>query len=154
MRVEPGRDEHELRLELIQNRKSHRLEHRLDIGVRRAGFEGQVHREARASSSTDVRCSTGPWVERELVRGHEEHGRVVVERPLRAVAVVHVVVDDCHSLDAVGSRVRRRQCHRVEEAEAHGAIAFRMVARRARQDERPRPGRTSQRANSCVDGDV
>jgi len=54
---------------------------------------------------------------------------------LRAVAVVHVPVDDRDPPDAPGPEECRRYRHVVEEAEAHGPLALGVVTRRADECE-------------------
>src|SRR5207245_1276263 len=63
------------------------------------------------------------------------------EDPLRAVAVVHVPVDDEQARDAVlVLQVAGRYRRVVEETEAHRAVGLRVVPRRPRRHERgPRP---------------
>ena len=65
----------------------------------------------------------------------EEHRVVAAEDRLRAVAVVHVVVDDRDPREPeLRLRVARRDRHVVEHAEAHRAVGERVVA--GRPDER------------------
>ncbi len=67
-----------------------------------------------------------------LEDARHHHALVVAEDVLGAVAVVHVEVDDGHALDAVLlERVFRPDRNVVEQAEAHGARARRMMAGRA-----------------------
>jgi hypothetical protein len=71
-------------------------------------------------------------VEPTLESGDHEHALVAGENVLGAVAVVHVEVDECHALQAQDvQRVPDPHRHVVEDAEAHGLVARRMVARRA-----------------------
>ena len=62
--------------------------------------------------------------------------RVALEDVLRAVAVVHVVVDDRHLVRAERPRVRRADGDVVEQAEPHRAAAFRVVPRRPHERRR------------------
>ena len=62
-----------------------------------------------------------------------EHVRVGPEHLLRAVAVVHVPVDDRHALEAARARVRGRDRHVVEQAEAHGLRGPGVVPGRAQE---------------------
>ena len=72
-----------------------------------------------------------PGIERVLVRRDVEHAAVVPERVLRAVAVVHVEVDDRDALEAVRrARVCRRDGDVVEQAEAHRLHRRRVMAGR------------------------
>ena len=63
--------------------------HELVVGVRGTGFERDVHGVALARARAGFMR-----VEGELVARHVEHARIVVEHPLRPVAVVHVDVHD------------------------------------------------------------
>ena len=102
--------------------------------ARRPGREREVEGESRRGSTADLVGTARPGVERVLVRRDVEHGRVVPEDVLGAVPVVHVPVDDEHSLAECGAR-RRGNGHVVEEAEAHGPIARRVMARGADRHE-------------------
>ena len=80
--------------------------------------------------------AAGARVERPLVQRREEDRRIVADDVLRPVPVVDVPVDDRHSLDAeLGLRPARRDRDRVEQAEAHGARPFGVMAGRPRQRE-------------------
>ena len=84
----------------------------------------------------DLVGRAGARIERELVGRDVEDARVVVEHPLRAVAVVDVDVDDRDAREPARERVRRGDRDVVEEAEAHRAVALGVVARRPDQRER------------------
>ena len=84
-----------------------------------------------------LRRSTRPWVERILVSGDVEHGRIVVEGVLRSVAVVDIEIDDSNAVEAVraaGQRSGDRDA--VEDAEAHRLRRLGMMPRRADKAER------------------
>ena len=73
----------------------------------------------------------GAGIERHLVGRAVEDGRIVPDDGLGAVAVMHVPVDDRHALGAVRGLGVARRDHRVgEQAEAHGAVGFGMMAGR------------------------
>ena len=66
-----------------------------------------------------------------LEGAHHQHARIVAENVLGAVAMVHVEIDDGDACEPmVLQRVSRRDGNVVEQAEAHRAIARRMVPRR------------------------
>ena len=69
------------------------------------------------------------------MHGEEQDARLVVERGLRAVAVVHVPVDDRHALAALFEELRSRDGDVVEQTEAHGSIGRRVMTRRADEGE-------------------
>jgi hypothetical protein len=73
---------------------------------------------------------TAPGVQRVqpvLVQRNKEDGRVAEEPRLRAVAVVHVKVDDRYTRAAARSRVGGGQSDVGENAEAHPFVRFRVV---------------------------
>ena len=70
--------------------------------------------------------------------GHVEHGRLVPEEVLGAVAVVDVPVDDEHTLAGVDQGTGRHG-HVVQEAEAHGPVGRGVVAGWTGRDEHRRP---------------
>ena len=95
VRIVPGRHEHELRAVAVQRgiATSSNAPVRLVAGA-------VQHRDvdvAPAPGSADLARRTPYPVERVLVRRDIEHAGIVVERVLRAVAMVHVVVDDRHA---------------------------------------------------------
>ena len=71
------------------------------------------------------------------VQADDEHGRVRVERVLRAVAVVHVEIDDQQAV-VLELRLEHARGQRdvVEQAEAHRAVGFGVVARGTHGAER------------------
>ena len=65
-----------------------------------------------------------------LVEGRVEQIRIISKKGLRAVAVVHVDVDDRDSLDAVRrARVESRNSGIVVETKTHGSRRCGVVAR-------------------------
>ena len=72
-----------------------------------------------------LRSRAAAGIERHLVRRGVEHARVAPENMLRAVAVVHVEIDDGDALDAMnGLSVARGDRRVVEEAKAHRGREF------------------------------
>ncbi len=100
VRVEAGRNQQELRAELIDNWNDERLEDFGVIAICRAGLERNIQRKPRARAATDVLCRAGARVKRVLMRRDIQYARVFVENPLRAVAVMDVVVHDGDALHA------------------------------------------------------
>ena len=139
MRVEPGRDDHEVGLERPDRRLDDVLERRFVLGVARARGERDV------DDPLPVRVRPArSRPERPLVQRHREDARIVTEQRLGAVPVVHVEVDD---RDARGTELRLRVARRdgdvPEHAEAHRlAPAARdgRVGERARSRRPRRPG--------------
>ena len=65
------------------------------------------------------------------MRAKEEHGGIVLETMLRAVAMMHIPIDNQYTLEAIlFLHITRGNRHIVEEAEAHRARRFGMVPRR------------------------
>ena len=73
----------------------------------------------------------------------EQHGRIRVERGLRAVAVMDVDVDDGDARGAVGAERGGGDRDVVVEAEPHRAIGLGVVAGRPHQRQRRLAGRAS-----------
>ena len=133
MRVETGRNHHEIGAERIEPRQDRDLEGLAKfVGAVACPQGGIDDRALRAS----FRGCAGAGIERHLVDRGVEHAGILPEDVLRAVAVMHVPVDDG---DAFGPmrclRVAGRDRGMVEEAEAHGALALGMVPGRAHRDE-------------------
>ena len=142
MRVEAGRDEHELGRE--------RGDRRSDDAVERV----EVLRVARPCAERDVERRLGlvvraaaAGIERPLVERDEEDAVVVPEDRLGPVPVMDVPVDDRHALEpelALGDA--RRDGDVVEDAEAHRAPGERVVARRPHEREAAAQRRLDRRA--------
>ena len=90
--------------------------------ARRAELHGQIAGVAQAGAGAGLVLSAGAGIERPAVDREEADVLVGIEHVLRAVAVVHVPVDDQHAVEPV---LRRRHAGRdrdvVEQAKAHGA---------------------------------
>src|SRR5688500_344966 len=73
------------------------------IFVAGAGLEGNIHREPASRTAADFPFVAGAGVAgaRVLVKRDEENGGVILERGLRAVAVMDVEIDDGDLADAV-----------------------------------------------------
>ena len=134
--VEAGGHEDQVGRELGQYRLDARPKHEVVVGVGRAGFEREVHGRAGASSVSHFRRRSGARVVRELVRRHVEHVGIRIEDPLRAVAMMHVEVDDGDARQALRTGVGRRDGDVVEQTKAHRAIALGVMARRTHERER------------------
>jgi len=126
--IEARRHQNELRPKLGDNRQCDSRVREVVVGISCTSRERQVDREARPRACTDVPGGAGTRVVRILVRRDEEHRGIVVKAPLRAVAVMHVEVDDRHARQATRASVRGRDGDVVEEAEAHRARAFGVVS--------------------------
>ena len=157
VRVEPGRDEHEIRLELRHRPLDRRTMLR---GSRRRRFQGEwkVDDVARLL----VRPA-GPWIERPLMQRDEQEGFVARDDVLRPVAVVHVPVDDRDArqpeLVPAPSARRSRRCRTgrnpsPDRAPRGAPAAATTRSRRGAQPRSPRPRsgeppRTSTRCTPC-----
>ncbi len=98
----------------------------------RASRRPPRHRRQRdVDDVADARLARvpGAGIERHLVRRGEQHAGVLVEDVLRAVAVVHVEVDDRHPVEPQRvQRVQRADGDVREQAEPHRPLALGMVA--------------------------
>ncbi len=106
--------------------------------VRRAVGQRHVHRVTGAFASAELVGGAGAGIERPLVQRAEQHPRIVPEDVLRAVAVMHVEVDDRHAREPAAQRRLRRHGDVVQETEAHAGVARGVVARRTEQRD-PEP---------------
>lgn len=92
--VEPGVDHEQLGAEGVEDRLHDALHEQQVVAVRGAGSDGDVHGEPLAAPDAALAGRPGVGKEGVLVERNHEDARVLVERPLRAVAVVDVVIDD------------------------------------------------------------
>ena len=118
MRVEAGGDEDQVRREIVERRQDARLRRpRGKCRCRHRGASGALTMLPAPVSS----LRAGAGIERHLVGRAVEHARIVPEDVLRAVAVVHVPVDDGDALGAMRLlRMAGGDGDVVEQAEAHG----------------------------------
>ena len=149
----------------IERRQDHASCHRLaELRAAVAGAQRRVEDVARPR----LLHRAGAGIERHLVGRAIEQIGIGPEDVLRAVAVVHVEVDHRHALGTMGGAcVVGGDRGLVEEAEAHGAAAFRHGGRagagrrrhcrprpRTRHRRRPSLPRPPRSAASSVPGDM
>ena len=135
--VEAGRHQDQVGREAGDRRLDRVAEHACVLLVSGPGRKGDVQRRRPL-----VERTAAARVERPLVQRDEEDALVVLQDRLRAVAVVHVPVDDRHSPRvAVVQQPPRGHGDVAEEAEAHCPLAERVVARRPHEREPSRPRR-------------
>src|SRR6478736_6486224 len=132
MGIESGGDDDELRPEGVERREDSVLEGFAEFGAGVAGRKRRVEDVA----DTGFAHGTGARKQRHLMGRRVEHARIGVEDFLRAVAVMHVEIDDGDPLQpVVALRVTRADADVVEQAEPHRPFGFGVVARRAARDE-------------------
>ena len=122
--VETGRDDDQLRLEMVHGRRQQILKGEHEFLS--AGAAGHRAVEVRAQTLAAARflLAAGPGIPGELVRAEVEHRAVFIEDVLRAVAVVHVPVDNQHLAQMVLALcIAGGDGGVVEHAEAHAAMA-------------------------------
>ncbi len=141
MRVEAGRDQHELRAERRDGGRDGVIERVQVLVVTRAGRHRNVERRL-----TLLQRAAGAGIERPLVQGDEEDAVVVPEDVLRPVAVMNVEVDDRNAFDARRLFGARGDRDVVEQAEAHRAVGGRVMPGRTNQCEAVATGRLDRRA--------
>ena len=132
--IEAGGDEDEVGGELSTDRQHHLGEGTHVLAIAEPGRERQVERPPGSGTLAYLLGGAGARIERVLMGRDVEHVRIALEEMLRAVAVMQVPVDDHHAPEAAAPEPRGGDGDVVEEAEAHRAIALRMVA--GRTDER------------------
>jgi len=126
VRIKTGRDEEHFRRVVAQGRHP-------DIGY---DFAEHISPAASLDRHVDhIRrrvVGAAVWVERVLEDTDHQHARIVLENIFGAIAMVHVEIDDRHTLETMClERVAGCDCDVIEEAEAHRLASLGMVARRA-----------------------
>ena len=133
MGVESGGDQDQIRPEIPQPRQYPVGERLLECVSGRAGEQRRVDDRVMFAS---LAASARARIERRLMGRAEQHRLVRPENLLRAIAVMHVEIDDGDSLDAVGRLgVTGGDGDIIDEAEAHGIARAGVMARRARGHE-------------------
>ena len=133
MGVEAGRDYQDVRLELAQPRQDHGFERFAEGVAAVAGRERRVDDGVVFAAFAD---RAGAGIKRHFVGRAIHHGFIGPENILRAVAVMHVEIDDGRALGMVAVlRIARRDRRVVEQAEAHRPRRLGVVAGRANGDE-------------------
>jgi hypothetical protein len=154
--IEPGRHQQQVGAVGIGNGLQQLVEDRRELGIAASLCERHVDGMARARTGADLVGAARARVERVSVRAEVQHVAAVIERVLRAVAVVDVPVHDEHALVAQGGAgVGRRYGDVVEEAEPHGPPSLGVVARRTHQGEgasRISGGHGRDRIDRCARG--
>ena len=133
--VEPRQDDDQLGPEALKGRHD-KLAHGIEIGaVARAGRQRNVDVVALAVAlAVFFHEAAVRRVELALVHRDHQRLRIVVEGLLRAVAVVHVPVQEGDTAEAeIPAQPLCRDDAVAEDAEPAAEIRFRMVARRAVQ---------------------
>ena len=133
MGVEAGGQQDEVGIEPGDHGHDQLAHRAVVVGVPAARLERHVQREAEPVAPSHVAGRARPRIEGVLVERDEQHRGVLVEHPLGAVPVVHVVVDDRDPVEARRPRGRRRHRHAVEQAEAHRPVRLGVMARRPHQ---------------------
>jgi hypothetical protein len=136
MCVESRRHQHEIRCELVEHWDNHAIADEHVVAIRAAAFERHVDREAAPVALPGITRRARTRIERVLVRRDEQHPRISIKRPLGAVAVVHVEVDNRHPFHTPIESSHGRNGNAVVQAEAHRAVRLRMVTRRAYEGQR------------------
>ena len=131
--VEAGGQQNQIGVERGDHRYDELAHRPVVVGVAGAGFEGHVQRAPEPLGAADVIDRSRPRIEGVLVERDVQHGGVVVEHPLRAVPVMHVVVDDRDPLEPRRARRGRRHRDAVEQTETHGPIRLGVMPRRTNQ---------------------
>ena len=135
--IEPGGDHHETGREVtrrIGDRSLQGIHVHLGREAAVAWARSTPNDAARDPTPRPVPGYQGDWcIDTKRMR------RIVLDERLRAVAVVHVPVDDQHALDAFAlARVVRADGDVAEEAESHPAVSERVVTGRSDGAERAR----------------
>jgi hypothetical protein len=132
VRIESRGNEQDVWLELSQDRQHDLFEHNPVVLVGRAHFERKVDRPACARAISNLIGRSGSRIVGKLMRGDVQHVRIVLEDVLRAVPMVHVVIDDRDVAGPERFRVSGGDGDVVEETETHRPVVLGMVSGRPR----------------------
>ena len=138
MCVVAGGEQKHLGIERGQHGHRDLAKHQVEVCVTGALPERNIDREAGRVAAPHLGGGASPRIERVLMCREIQHPGVVVEDPLRPIAVMHVVVDDRHPRHAAGQRMRRGDRGVVVETEAHGTLPLGVVPRRTDEGRRRR----------------
>src|SRR5690606_946534 len=98
MRIESCRDEHQLGPKRLGDRPQDLRECETQIGIGRPGGEGHVDGSTYALATTLMMERPRPRIEGELMRGEKQDIRVRGKDRLRAIAMMHIPIDDQYPL--------------------------------------------------------
>ncbi len=131
VRVEAGRDENHLRLEFVEPRQPHFVDHLPCYTALRSRWKRHVHHVFRKVAGAAVR------IKRMLEKAGHQHLLVVRKNLLGSIAMMHIEIDDRDTLET--ERVRCVACadsDAVEDAKPHRGRFARMVPRRTHRAKR------------------
>src|SRR5678816_4002777 len=100
-RIESCGDKNEFGTEYLRRRQQLLLETREDFLTTGIGWQRTIQGRAFPGSRAGLVGPTGPRIPGMLVRAEEEHAGVLVKDVLRAIAVMHVPIDDQHAFETV-----------------------------------------------------
>src|SRR5262245_49192314 len=101
VRIESGRNEDELRLELVCRRDERFEKDRMVVVVVPSGFHRYINGISLTGSLAPLGGPAGTRVVRKLVGAEKEDRRIVLETVLCGIAVMDIPVDDQHALQTV-----------------------------------------------------
>ncbi len=153
VRVEPGRDDHQLGPDPVGDLVEIRAKRRQVLAPRDPVRQRHVPREAQAPTPARLVFQAGPGIERVAMDREERDARVFVKNLLSAVAVVNVPIhdQDAGQPDALHG-VRRPHGHAVEQAKAHRFGRPGVMARRPDRAKGPAIGPGDHRRDGLDDG--
>ncbi len=131
VRIESSGDDHQLRLELLGRRHQHLLKDGAILVVALSRFHRHIDREAFPCATAPLRLAARAWIMWILMRAEKEDGGIVFETMLRAIAVMHVPIDNQHTGEAMlllGIACGNRDI--IQQTKPHRAIGFGMMSRR------------------------
>src|SRR6185437_16248456 len=127
MGVESRRDEKEIGTELFQRRKRARFERHTQFAPARARRQWKIDDVAVRAA---LLAASRSRIKGHLMRGYIKRIRIVPENVLRAIAVVHVEIDDGDAMESSCPRVIGAHGDVIEQAKAHCSTALRMMTGR------------------------
>src|SRR5262245_5368018 len=125
--IKAGRDQDQIGGEVLQRRQQAGFERLLEAIATITWAQRRIEDVA----DTGFADRAGAWIERHLMGRGEQQVFVRPENVLRAIAVMHVEIDDGNALDTIPlAGVEPRNGDVGENAKAHGTLALGMVPAR------------------------
>ena len=136
VRVETGADQHQLWPTALGRVGQHRLEAREVLAASGAELQRQVEDRSETFSFSGFFRVAGAGIKRGAMCREEMNLAVLVEDVLRAVAVMHVPIDDQNSPQPVRLSLSRRNRDAVEQTKTHRIVGQCVMPRGADEAQR------------------
>ena len=129
MRVKSGRDQNQVGVKGGNGRKDLHGHFLAEHRAAAARIQRYIHHIAMRAGFIGRTAARIEW---HFVGRGKEYPRIVPDQILRAVAMMHVEIDDGHAVNpGQGQGMFGGDCHIAKQAKPHGFLLFRVMARRA-----------------------